>query len=173
MDTVEKIAAKAAKIEAAKAAKAAKADAAAKAVAEKAAAAEKAKPMGDAPTPVEAVKPVESTKPADAPKPVEVAPAAAPAPVSASAGSSRVSLRADDDCWVEIRDANGALVNSHLMHKGEVYTPPARPGLQLTVGNAGAISLLVDGKSSGALGRPGMVRRDVSLDPDRQSGSAE
>ncbi len=80
---------------------------------------------------------------------------------------SRVVLRAIDDCWIEIRDGSGAIVTSRLLHKGDSYPVPPRPGLTLTAGNAGALVLLLDGNQMPPLGRTGMVRHDVRLDPDR------
>jgi cytoskeleton protein RodZ len=81
--------------------------------------------------------------------------------------SSRVVLRAEEDCWIEIRDGKGKVVLNRLLKKGEVYSAPSRRGYTMTVGNAGALSMQVDGKTSGSLGRAGMVRRAVPLDAER------
>jgi cytoskeleton protein RodZ len=112
-----------------------------------------------------------------APPPAEVAEATAAAPVAAApppqvaAGpSSRVLLRADDNCWIKIRDTTGQVVMSRLLHKGDSFSPPNRPGLSLTVGNAGALTILVDGKATPPLGVVGAVRHDLPLDPDRLGG---
>lgn len=91
-------------------------------------------------------------------------------PVDVSGGAtppSRVILRAKEDCWIEIRDAKGKVVQNRVLRKGEVFPAPSRPGLTMTVGNAGALSLLVDGKATGTLGGIGMVRRDLPLDAER------
>ena len=118
--------------------------------------------------PSEAVKPPPADTPVQAPKPVEPA----PAPVAAPAPTSRVVLRADEDCWIEIRDSTGVVV-SRLLRKGEAYPVPGRSGLSLTAGNAGALSVYLDGKPTAPLGHAGMVRHDVPLDADRiGSGSA-
>jgi cytoskeleton protein RodZ len=89
-----------------------------------------------------------------------------------SLGTNRVVLRANDDCWIEIRDSTGAIVVSRLMRRGESFPVPTRPGLLLTVGNASALSLVLDGKTLPPLGKAGMVRHDVQLDPDRLAGAA-
>jgi hypothetical protein len=89
---------------------------------------------------------------------------APPAPDLAS--PSRVVLRASEDCWIEIRDNSGQIVASRLMHKGDAFPVPPRQGLTLTVGNAGALTVLVDGSPMPPLGKTGMVRHDVPLDPD-------
>jgi cytoskeleton protein RodZ len=114
--------------------------------------------------PNEAASPaVGDAKPADA-VPNAKLPDTKPAEPS---GPSRVVMRAKEDCWIEIRDATGKIVQNRLLKKGEVYSAPARPGLKMTVGNAGALSVLVDGQATPTLGRLGMVRRAVSLDAER------
>jgi len=101
---------------------------------------------------------------------VHPAPAQAAAPAESAetgeASSARVVLRVDQDCWVEIRNPQGQLIYSRLFRRGDSYPVPPRPGLVLTVGNAGAMTILVDGKALPSLGRLGMVRRDIALDPE-------
>ena len=83
-----------------------------------------------------------------------------------------MTLKADEDCWIEIRDSTtGQVIHSRLLRKGENYSVPNRSGLMLTAGNAGAMTIIVDGKAMPPLGRLGMVRRDIALDPDRLSGA--
>lgn len=118
-----------------------------------------ANPLADASSSPSPVATADDGKPAETP--VTVAP------------SSRVVLKAKEDCWIEIRDANGKVVQNRLLKKGESYSAPSRPGLRMTVGNAGALSLVVDGKVTGSLGRLGMVRRDVPLDADRIKDGVE
>lgn len=91
---------------------------------------------------------------------------------SSAVAATRVVLKASEDCWIEIRDANGQMIHSRLLHGGETFPVPNRSGLTLTAGNAGALSLVVDGKASGPLGRIGMVRHDVPLDADRLNSMA-
>lgn len=137
-----------------------------------------------APQPVQpqAQAPAQAT--ADANKTESVADATPPPTVSSSGPGqsappapdlgqpSRVVLRATDDCWIEIRDPTGAIVSSRLLHKGDTYPVPPRPGLTLTVGNAGALTLLLDGAVLPPLGKSGMVRHDILLDPDRVGSPA-
>jgi cytoskeleton protein RodZ len=85
--------------------------------------------------------------------------------------SKRVVLRAEGTCWIKIRDTSGQLVISRLMHKGDLLSPPDRPGLELTVGSAGALTVLVDGREIPSLGAPGSVRH-LSLDPNRLDRAA-
>jgi cytoskeleton protein RodZ len=44
---------------------------------------------------------------------------------------------------------------------------PNRSNLFLMTGNAGGIEIIVDGKSVPAIGRPGVVRDNVALVPER------
>jgi len=86
---------------------------------------------------------------------------------------SRVVLKASDDCWIEIRDASGAVVTARLLHRGDAYPVPPHAGETLTVGNAGAIVLLLDGSPLPPLGKIGMVRHDVAIDPEHLTGQPQ
>ena len=156
-------------------------------------------PVAAAPEPVKPAKPAK-TKKVEAPPPAPAAappaegdnPAAAAGSAVAVAGtetpaaaeaappkpekvvwkaSKRVKITASADCWVKIRDANGQVVLSRLLHAGDTFTPPGNPGLVMTVGNAGALTMVVDGRERPPLGAEGVVKR-VALDPDKQDDSA-
>ncbi|MDR3438582.1 RodZ domain-containing protein [Telmatospirillum sp.] len=118
-----------------------------------------------------------AAKPAEAVegKPLSPMPSADSSPIPASAGTSGkgVVMTAQEDCWIQIRDASGKIVSKRLLRKGETYSAPHRPGLTMTVGNAGALNVVVDGKAIGSLGSLGMVRRDVSLDADHLKNGPE
>ena len=108
--------------------------------------------------------------PAAPPKvPQAVQTAALPGPsadeFAGPAPPSRVTLRATAISWVELRDANGKRVFSRLLKKGETYNVPGRGGITLATGNAGALDVLVDGRTIGPLGPVGAVRRNVLLEP--------
>jgi cytoskeleton protein RodZ len=124
-------------------------------------------------------KPAEPVKPAESEAPKPVAEAAKPAespsePLHVATRdqmASRVTLAAEgDDCWIQVREMDGQLLVSRLMRKGDTYAVPDRPGLTLMVGNAGALSITVDGKKAPSLGAMGLVRRDIRLDPDKILG---
>jgi cytoskeleton protein RodZ len=85
--------------------------------------------------------------------------------------SKRVLLRAEGNCWIKIRDNSGQLVLSRMLHKGDVFSPPDAPGLEMTVGNAGALTVLVDGKEIPSLGPSGQVKH-VRLDPEKLDKTA-
>jgi cytoskeleton protein RodZ len=64
-----------------------------------------------------------------------------------------------------VRAADQTIVFSRVLKSGEVYSVPARSGLSLRTGNAGALQIDVDGKTAPSIGSIGTLRRDVSLDP--------
>jgi cytoskeleton protein RodZ len=103
------------------------------------------------PTPsirVEAVPPAPST------------PDPAPAP-SAGSGVS-LMLEFDGDSWTRL-EADGQTVLSGLIRGGETKRFEARDGFRLTLGNAGAVRVTVDGRSLDRLGAAGQVVRDLHL----------
>ena len=138
---------------------------------------EPAKPA-DTTKPAPPAKPTETVKAVEAPQPAAdtAAPPAAPAASVApsNAAESRVALRAaNDDCWVQLREMDGRLLMSRLLRKGEVLPVPNRPGLSLTLGNAGALEISVDGQKLPILGPSGQVRHDINLDPAKLLAGAK
>ena len=86
---------------------------------------------------------------------------------------ARIVLQATGDSWVQVRDADGQLLLTRVLHDGDVYRVPNRDGLTLHTGDAGRLAVLVDGQAAPALGDPGDVVRDIPLDPQRLlSGTA-
>jgi cytoskeleton protein RodZ len=80
-----------------------------------------------------------------------------------------VLVRALNDSWIQLSDAAGGPMFSHILRKGEDFAVPSRPGVLLTVGNTGTVRLVVDGRVLPALGPDGTLRRDIALDPERLS----
>jgi cytoskeleton protein RodZ len=116
--------------------------------------------------------------PATAPPPPAAAPAAAPAPAAQGASAeprvygqenrnSRVTLKAKEEAWVQVRDVTGNLLLARLLRKGETFLVPNRTDLTLMTGNAGALEVQLDGKALPPLGPSGTVKRDVPLDPEK------
>ena len=99
---------------------------------------------------------------ADAPKPEKVV----------WKTSKRVRLKASEDCWIKIRDAEGKVVLSRLLHAGDSFAPPGNAGLTMTVGNAAALVIALDGKDLPALGVAGAVKK-VALDPEKLGGAPD
>ena len=78
----------------------------------------------------------------------------------------RITITATADSWVQIQGSDSELVLTRILRAGDVYQVPNRTDLLMVTGNAGALEVRVDGNLAGSLGAVGVVRRDVSLDPD-------
>ena len=98
--------------------------------------------------------------------PVNPLPVPPEAPQAPAQDQSRVTLAANADAWVQVRDRGGQVLLNRILHAGETWAVPARPNLLLTTGNAGGTVLVVDGTAGTPLGGNGAVRRDLPLDPE-------
>jgi cytoskeleton protein RodZ len=81
--------------------------------------------------------------------------------------AARIVLRAKQDSWVQVRDAKGDLLLTRVLRTGDSYRVPNQPDLTLVTGNAGGIQIEVDGTALAPIGKIGMVRRNIALDPQR------
>jgi cytoskeleton protein RodZ len=118
-----------------------------------------------------AIKPDSAAKVAVAAPPSSGAGAASAPTVAGDA--SRVSIKALSDCWIQVRGGDDSIVFSRVLKAGETYRVPAKPGLFLRTGNAGALQIAVDGKPVPSIGGIGAMRRNVALDPSElAAGSA-
>lgn len=80
---------------------------------------------------------------------------------------SRITLHATLDSWVQVRDGEGDLLLTRVLRPGDSYRVPDQTGLTLVTGNAGGLRIEVDGTALAPIGRVGMVRRNIALDPQR------
>ncbi|MEE8444492.1 MAG: RodZ domain-containing protein [Alphaproteobacteria bacterium] len=80
--------------------------------------------------------------------------------------NSRVVIRALEDAWMEVTDADGALLFSRVLRKGDSYRAPNLPDAAFVTGNAGGLQVTVDGEPVPVLGPVGEVRHGVKLDPE-------
>ena len=102
--------------------------------------------------------------PVQVPVQVTIAP---PAPIPAPPlVTSRVMLHAISGGWVQVREKQGQVLLNRVLRTGESWPVPIKPQLLLTTSNAGGMEVLVDGVPAAALGPAGVMRRDVSLDPE-------
>jgi cytoskeleton protein RodZ len=103
--------------------------------------------------------------PAEAP--ATGSPAAQPATYGAAGGEAgRVLLRARADTWIQVRErGSGSVLFNRVLRPGETYRVPDRPDLLMTTGNAGGLEVVVEGDALPSLGGPGVVRRDLPLEP--------
>lgn len=86
-----------------------------------------------------------------------------PKPVSAVAGPLIV-ISATDDSWVQVRGTDATPLLTRILRKGEQYKVPARTGLKLFTGNAGALKISVNGAEAPSLGPFGKIARNIPLD---------
>lgn len=76
-----------------------------------------------------------------------------------------IVLKAVQNVWLEIRDAQKTPVFSRVLNVGEEYWVPSdQAGLVMTLGNAGGLQIVVEGETLPFLGREGKVIRNLSLD---------
>ena len=80
----------------------------------------------------------------------------------ASAPRKTLALEFDEDSWAKI-DADGETVLMGLIKRGDVRRFQARDGFRLTLGNAGAVRVSLDGRPLDPLGAAGEVIRDVPV----------
>ena len=125
-------------------------------------------------SPARLAPPAAATAPAVSP-PVAalLSPTAPPAPppsldqsriFGAVGAPARIVISAHKDSWVQIREDNRILVD-RILHPGDSYRVPDRPGLVLRTGNGSGLDIAVDGAMAPAVG--GTVRRNIALDPAR------
>lgn len=86
-------------------------------------------------------------------------------------GQSRVILVARQEAWVQVSSATQE-VWTRVLRTGDRYLVPDDPTLTLATGNAGGLDIMVDGKKVPSLGPVGVVRRGISLDPNRLLGGS-
>ena len=93
------------------------------------------------------------------PAPVQSAPEQ---PASAAGSGVSLMLEFDGDSWTRL-EADGHTVLSELVRGGETRRFEARGGFRLTLGNAGAVRVTVDGRPLDRLGAAGQVVRNLAL----------
>lgn len=99
--------------------------------------------------------------------PVNPLPAPRPASVTEpQADQPRIVIRATADAWIQVRERGGAVLLNKILKTGETWPVPARAGLIFTTGNAGGTEVVLDGTALPVPGAAGVVRRDLTLDPD-------
>jgi cytoskeleton protein RodZ len=77
---------------------------------------------------------------------------------------SRLTLKANAPVWVRIEDAQGNVVMTQMLMKGDTYRVPNREGLVVIARDGGLLSYIIDGEEKGILGTPGEILVGRSLD---------
>ncbi len=133
-----------------------------------AAAAPASKPQAVAPSasPATPASPSAANAPAATPNAAAAVKTPAASPGHAyGAKTSRIVIRASAASWVEVRAADHSILFERVLKPGDSYRVPNEPGMTLETGNAGGLSIAVDGKPAPPLGGIGGVLRHVALDP--------
>jgi cytoskeleton protein RodZ len=84
------------------------------------------------------------------------------APDSSAALGVAIRLRAEQECWVEAY-VDGQSILNRILTVGETTSLEATSEIVLSVGNAGGLSLSVNGQPGLPLGRSGEVRRNIRI----------
>ncbi len=76
---------------------------------------------------------------------------------------ARLVLKAKAPVWVRVEDAQGNVVMTQMLMKGDTYQVPNREGLVVIARDGGLLSYVIDGKEKGILGTPGEILVGRSL----------
>ncbi len=79
---------------------------------------------------------------------------------------NKMELLISEDSWVEIKNAQGKAILRQVLKPGDKYIVPEDEGLILSTGNAGGITVFIDGKKIRKLGKSTQVKRNLALDPE-------
>lgn len=79
---------------------------------------------------------------------------------------ARVIVRARAESWVRVEDLNSGVLFEATMQRGDSYRVPNRDNIIMATRNAGALEMLVDGTSTGPVGRIGQAVLEQPLDAD-------
>jgi cytoskeleton protein RodZ len=85
---------------------------------------------------------------------------------------ARIVIRATGDSWVQIQGPENELLLTRILREGDSYRVPDQPGILLMTGNAGALEVWLDDERQPSLGPPGLVLRDLALEPDALRATA-
>ena len=83
---------------------------------------------------------------------------------------ARVIITAIDDSWVQVQGPDNELLLTRILHAGDTYRVPDRPGLLMVTGNAGGLEIQVDNAPAPALGPLGVVIRNICARPGSPPG---
>lgn len=86
-------------------------------------------------------------------------------PSPAATPIQRVIINVEDNSWIEVRDAADKVLVSQVLKPGDQFLVPNQEGMLLSTGNAGGITIMLDGKALPKIGNPAQVKRNISLNP--------
>jgi cytoskeleton protein RodZ len=91
-----------------------------------------------------------------------------PTPEAQPPAGLKLTLTAQQDCWVEIQ-VDGRSVLNRVLAVGETTTLEATDEFRLSVGNAGGLALSVNDRPGIPLGRSGEVKRGILINRESLS----
>ncbi|GAB3593467.1 helix-turn-helix domain-containing protein [Acetobacter peroxydans] len=93
-----------------------------------------------------------------------ITPAGGNVPPAPATSSQPMVVRAGQVSWIQVRDGAGKVICDKVLHPGESWSVPEGNGpYDLTVGNAGGITVSAGDVTTPPLGRNGAVRRHLVL----------
>ena len=111
----------------------------------------------------EKVKEVEARMPYGPPAPTQEQMAIVVEPPKPAPVQQGVILNITANSWVDIRDSAGKAIVSKVLKAGDRYFVPDSPNLTMSLGNAGGVEILLDGKALPSLGANGQIKRNIPL----------
>lgn len=90
-------------------------------------------------------------------------------PVSASRKETvsgiRLGIKTKENCWISLK-ADGRVVFQRILEKGRFESWQAKDKIELSIGNAGAVELEVNGQLFSNLGRRGQALKNIVITAD-------
>ena len=80
--------------------------------------------------------------------------------------ANQMELMITADSWVEIKNAAGRKLISKVMKPGDRYIVPKEVMLTLSTGNAGGVTVVIDGEIVTTLGDNAAVKRNIALNAE-------
>ncbi|MCM8800454.1 MAG: DUF4115 domain-containing protein [Candidatus Omnitrophica bacterium] len=87
-----------------------------------------------------------------------------PIPIQVPGNGIRLVIEAKDNCWIKL-SLDGKVVFQNILIKGKAETWQAKDKIELSLGNAGAVVLEVNGKVMPALGKKGQAIKNIIITP--------
>ena len=87
-------------------------------------------------------------------------------PINTAEEIKFIYISANTDSWIEIQKNNLEILVSKVIKKDEKIKIPYEKGLILVTGNAGGIIIQIKDKIINNIGKPGEVKRNISLNYD-------
>lgn len=107
---------------------------------------------------------LESQPPSPLPQTPPVQPAAKSAAATSASAGQHVTLQASELTWVSTRTSAGTPMLARVFEKGDSQSLDLPNGATVRVGNAGGLSILLNGTPVSSLGKHGQVREVVFKD---------